>query len=442
MFNLHNRKDPAILNFMIKKKSVNSSAAFILTLLLPFVGLITSLRHWRQPWAKNVFWIACVYLGAVFIYLPEGTILGDGADGGRYVLMMQEIRNLGLSIETVLIRHLVSGELDFYYPVVAYFVSLFTDNGHFLFTVFAFVFGFFYSRNIWYVLERLPKRKFGWLIILVSLYFLVCPISGINGVRMWTALHIYVYAVMPYLWERDKSKLWLLIFAPLVHFSFIVADAIAFAFVLLPDRFKSPNSLFQKISLLVFVVTMFVSSLNLTSLNSTVETYAPEAYGDRVDGYLNDELAATNEEFNSEKNWYVTASGVIHQWCCNLLVILMFPLVRNNSNECKGLMNLYLFVLLLGSAANVLTLIPSGGRFQTLADMFKMPLILLVSLSVNTGTFKKLVKPSMFLLIIPLVVEIRKLFGFFGITAILGNFITTFFWENNVALIDFLKRIV
>ena len=46
------------------------------------------------------------------------------------------------------------------------------------------------------------------------------------------------------------------------------------------------------------------------------------------------------------------------------------------------------------------------------------------------------------ILILPLIVEFRKLFDFFGMNLIFGNFITIFFIENNVPLITFIKRLL
>lgn len=106
-------------------------------------------------------------------------------------------------------------------------------------------------------------------------------------------------------------------------------------------------------------------------------------------------------------------------------------------------MQLFAFVLFIGAFANITALIPGGGRFQLLSLMFKVPLILLVVMNIpNSDVFRRYMYYATFFLLLPLVVEFRKLFDYFSITAILGNFITVFFWENNVPLIDLIKRII
>ena len=193
----------------------NKSSAIALTFLFPFAGLVYSLANWREKWAKNVFWLACVYLGAVFIFLPEGMGMGEGTDSARYAMDLLNMHGDSSGLLSVLAKYQLEQDMmDFYQPILTYLVSRVTDNAHVLFAVFAAVFGFFYSRNVWYILDKLPNSKQGIFIVLTILFFLICPITQINGVRMWTALHVYVYALMPYMLDRDKSKLWCWALAP------------------------------------------------------------------------------------------------------------------------------------------------------------------------------------------------------------------------------------
>lgn len=422
----------------------NSTTAFILTLLFPFGGLIYSLSHWRESWAKNIFWLACIYLGAVLIFMPEGTFLGDGADGGSYVLALMDMYNSHIPISQILGRYQIDQyTMDLYQPVLTWLISRFTDNGHVLFAVFAFVFGFFYSRNIWYVLEKLPNKKLGNLFILATLYFLICPITQINGVRMWTALHVFVYATMPYLLERDRSKLWLVILTPLIHFSYLYVALFTIVYVLLPYKTKTQNYFFITVAYILFFASLLVNSLNLSSVSDMLAEYSPETYEDRINQYVSQDVANRKAEAYALNNWYVAGSGIIMGWSYNILLLLLYPCLRRNFKSNEKLWSLYVFTLFFGAFANIMSLIPSGGRFQLVSQMFKVPIILLVVMNIpNSAVFRKYVNFATIFLLIPLVVEFRKLFDYFSVTAIFGNFITVFFWENNVPLIDLIKRII
>lgn len=422
----------------------NKTTAFFLTLIFPFGGLIYTLCHWREKWAKNTFWLACIYLGAVLVYWPEGMALGEGADGGRYVLYLMDMYGSNISLWDIVGRYQIDQRtMDLYQPLLTYLVSRFSNNGHVLFAAFAIVFGFFYSRNIWYILEKLNKKKLGNLFILVTLYFLVCPITHINGVRMWTALHVFVYAMMPYLLERDRSKIWWVLLTPLIHFSFLYVAVFALVFFVLPYRFKTSGGLLLYIAFAFFIVTLFVNTLNLDTVGGMLEEYSPETYEDRIEGYVNQNYADVRAEAAAVRNWYVVASGTIIHWAYSILLIALLPCLKRNYRNDTRLTCLYVFTLLLCGFANIMALIPSGGRFQLLSQMFTVPLLLLVVMNISKGdTFRKLLNIALFPLLVPFFFQIRQLFDFFSITLVLGNFITVFFWENNVPLISFVKQLI
>lgn len=417
----------------------NKNSVFLVTLLFPFAGLIYSLIHWRERWARNVFWLVCVYLGAIFIYWPEGTSLGVGADGGRYVveLMNYHQHDFYAAASTILLQK------DFYQPFITFLISRFTDNGHVLFAVFAFVFGFFYSRNIWYVLDRLPNRKLGWLGILVALYFLICPITQINGVRMWTGLHVFVYAMLPFLVEHDRSKLWWLATVPLFHFSYLYITIFAIVYVLLLNRIATRSRVFQLIALVFFIASFSVNSLNMDSMNAMLAEYSPESYEDRIDLYVNQGAADRRADASSLSNWYIVASGNLQKWGYAVLLIVLLPCMRKHFKENRGYINLWVFALLLSGMANILAMIPSGGRFQFLSSMFAVAIILLAAANLpKANGYVSIVNIVLFPLLIPLVVEFRTLFDYFSFTLVLGNFLTAFLIESNVPIIDFIKGLI
>lgn len=429
----------------MQRTNNNRQTAIFLMLILPFAGLVFSLAHWRESWAKNAFWLACVYLGAVFIFLPAGTTLGGGADGGEYVLRLIDMHNDdSISFWGIISKFQQDQRyMDLYQPLMTLLVSRFTDNGHVLFTLYAFVFGFFYSRNVWYILDKIPYRKLGSVTVFVILFFLLCPIYAINGVRMWTALHVFVYGMMPYLFEKDRSRLWWVVVATLVHFSFLYVSALALLFAFLPFGLKTRNYSFAFFSLLFFVLTLFFNTLNLDMVNGMLAEYSPESYEQRIGTYVNADYASNIADLNRKNNWYVAASGNIEGWCYNLLLIAVLPCLRRNFKHDKSLTHLYVFTLILGGFANIMALIPSGGRFQLLSQMFKVPLFILMAMGIPRGdSFRKYMNTASFFLLLPMVFNFRKMLDYYSITALLGNFITVFFWENNVPLITLIKMII
>lgn len=430
----------------MKTRSINQEALyiFIISLFFPFIGLVLSLCYWQKSWAKNIFWLACTYMGIIFIYAPDGQLLGSGIDSGRYALVLIDMYyNPHVTLRSILSLYRVdTNHMDLYQQIITFLVSRITDNGHFLFGIFAFIFGFFYSRNMWYIFEKLPQRGMGILYIIFALFLLVCPITQINGVRMWTALHVFVYAMLPYLIEKDKSKLWLIIVTPLIHFSYLYLVIFALAYILIPYKLKTKNMIFIYAAIAMYVITLFINSLSLDAVSSTMAELSPESYEERIDMYVNEDELDRRKEASSKNNWYIAAGANISKWSYTIILIFLFMPIRRYFSQNRSIMNLYAFALFIGSFANITSLIPSGGRFQLVSTMFKIPIILLVVANIpKNEKIYRITKAICIILMLPLIVEIRRLFDFFGINLIFGNFITAFFFENNVPIITFIKQL-
>jgi membrane protein len=415
--------------------------AFVVTLLFPFWGLIYSLYHWRASWAKNTFWLACIYMGMVQIFHPEGTILGDGADGGRYVLDLISMHVNVHSFTDVAKVFYDGSTLDVYQKTLTFIVSRFTDNGHVLFFFFAVVFGFFYSRNIWYVLDKLPEKFNKYLWVLILFYFLVCPIWLINGVRMWTATHVFVYGAMPYVFERNKSKLIWCLASILVHHSFIFPILILVIFSLIPQNSKISKKTLTLL-FLFYLVSLFVKTVNLTALADTLTQYLPDYYDNRITGYVNEDALERRLDAATQLSWHVSFAQQVGYWIIQILIIMSFFALNKVINKSKWIIPLFMFSLLMYGASNILSYVPSGGRYLIIAQMFMIPSLLLILTRVQLHSYLKTLLPlCMFCLVFTDIFEIRKLFDFYGITLLVGNFITMFFVESNTPLITLVKQI-
>ena len=158
---------------------------------------------------------------------------------------------------------------------------------------------------------------------------------------------------------------------------------------------------------------------------------------------MDQNLLDRNQEAANANNWYLAVGKNISNWSYSVILVLLFPIIRKYFKDNKTITNLYVFTMLISTFANITALIPSGGRFQILASMFKLSTILLIILNIPKNiTVYKICQIFSIILILPLIVEFRKLFDFFGINLIFGNFITAFISETNVPLIAFIKNLL
>lgn len=418
---------------------MNSNNKILFAILWPFGALISALKNWRQPWAMNVFWVVCTFLGAVFIFHPVDTLLGDGKDAGRYVLEVQVMHNNVQSYSEVS-RNFYDGDMnDVYGPTLQYIVSRFTDNGHIFFFILAIVFGFFYSRNIWYILNRISDQNSKWMWVLIALFLLVCPISQINAYRMWTAAQIFAFGAMPFLLEGEKKKLIWCVLSIFVHHSFLFPIALMGCYFLIKNVVMKNNGVLA-ILLLFYLFTLTIKTLDLGALNIALQAYLPGFYDDRINGYVSESTLAARMDAAATLSWHVGVFNNIEYWINQILVLFSFIIVRKHRASVAYLIPLFAFALLIYGLSNILSCVPSGGRYITLSKMFMVPVyLLLFKEMVTDGTTSKFMNPLMFVLAFSLIFEMRKLFDSFGISVLFGNFFTTMLIDDNVPLIYFIK---
>lgn len=412
---------------------------FVVTLLFPFLGLIYSLYHWRASWAKNTFWLACVYMAFIHIYIPDGSILGNGADIGRYVARFQVAHNMLLSFEEIYNN---SASKDFYQVIMTYIISRFSGEGHVLFLFLGIIYGFFYSRNMWFLLERLPKCFSKWLYLLIVVYFLICPIWNIGGVRMWTALHVFCYGALPYLWDRDCSKLWWSILSILIHFSFIMPVCVLIGYCIVPNRIKV-GQLLLNVSMLFYLLTFVTNIFNLDQVGMFLQTLAPNLFEERVAGYLGEEYVERIAGYLEAHSFFNKISIFINQYVVLYFAVFAFFKIRNVKDDIMyKVKRLFSFALLFYGVANVLAIAPSGGRFILVAQMFLLPAVLFSLANFNYCKYNVLTKMALLVLCILILFRVRSGAECYGINLLIGNFITALPLETNVSFIKVLLHFI
>jgi hypothetical protein len=402
--------------------------------LHPFLTLIYYLANFKKPQAKNVMWLFTIFYGAVFAIGAES----QGSDINRYIDEILRLNQMSLNLNGALQYFYLSGEVDILRTVLAVLVSYFTDNGYYLIVVFGVIFGYFYSRNMWYVLDRLEGKTKSFTRILIFCLFLIVPIWFINGFRFWTATHVFLFGLMPYLFEgKKKSLIWCFLTPFLIHYSFLFAIAPLSIYLLLGNRIKY--------YFILFIVTFFISNIDINQFNNLISKYVPNALIERSDSYRSEEKVAEfrNSEDTDTKVWY--AKYYIYTFNYVSLIFLIYLYLVNKQELLKRSNRAYLrllgFIFLYTSFANLISTIPSGGRFLYLSKLLTIIFIMLMVQNYPASkTLRKLSYFSTPFLIFFLIVTVRISFYSVSIMTIFGNPISAIFtFGDNLALNDILK---
>lgn len=406
---------------------------YLSILIFPLSTLYLSLRDFRQPQARNLFWFFCVFLGMIHIYNPAGGTTSDGADYANELTVLHD-QHLTWEQYSARFSEEEGKTIDFYQPVVTFFVSQMTSNAHILFAFYAFVFGFFYSRNVWTVLNFVNTKMNLTLFLILASLFLVCPIWSINGVRMWTAMHVFVYGALPLFINGDRTKIVWCFLASIVHFSFMIPLALLLALV-----FFIPKNL--HFLFVIYCITLFINSLNLDAVKDQLTSYLPSFMVPRVETYVDADYAASRSVALMDKNMISVMSAFISTNYVKVCMILIYIKGQNAIKSDTVLRNLYQLSLVFLSFSNVSSLIPSGNRFATLSNFFFFAMLTYYAISEKDPKTLNLFGKVALFLFIPLLLNLRIGTDYYGISLIISNPVTCWLFTDDVVIIQFIKSL-
>lgn len=415
----------------LAKFNQNERLYFIIGYLIwPFGLSIEAIRQWESPWSKNAFWLFCVFFGFTFVIAKEG-----GADSDRYAREFIDFAHSGIRFKDLWGLFYVVGSdyTDLVAPLIMFFLSRITDNPTILFLVFGLVSGFFYSRNIWYVLERVNGKLSGIVLLFFITFLLINPIWNINGFRFSLAAQIFLYGTLPYLLEGKKKNLIWSGVSILAHFTFVFPVAILGMYFVLRNR--------TSIYLIFFIVTAFIREIDLEWLQSVL-SFLPEVIFAEISNYMNEGYAEYRRETDEEFPWFITFAGIGMRWVIYLIVFSTLLFGRETLKERSDLKSLLSFTLLFYGFVNILSLVPSGDRFAIVANTFMVPYFLLFLMAVPRLGESVLIRIVSFpLLLLFCVVQIRIGMDFFCLMTIIGNPVSAAFYTDPLSLITELKNL-
>ncbi len=401
----------------------NGVFSYILFAIWPFLAVFIALFEYRQTWAKNIIWLFVVFYGYTMVLSVADM------DASRYRDEFIEVANSDGSGDIIDVEN--TNNVDLLKPLLNHLVSSFTDNYKILFMVYGAIFGFFYSRNIWLLLEN-SKHKIAIISIPILIVFVfVNPFWNINGFRFWTAAQIFVYGMLLFLLKKNKKGLWLVAITPFIHFSFLFPLAIVAAYIVLGNRVT--------LYFYLFVASLFISELNLESVRENLNEIVPSIFQRRIDAYIDEGYREVRKEELRNANWYVEMRLKLLKYSVYAFLILIYWRERHFLEKRKGLFRLFCFILLFLSFANVISSIPSASRFIIVSFSFATALIFINMQYLDDKVMHIMTKISIPALLIFLVVTIRMGFDTMSMTTVFGNPLIALFMENDIPLINLIK---
>ena len=338
-----------------KEDNINKVFKYCIFLLSPILAFLFSLRTINTRSSYLIFFLCSVFFGLSFT-VDESRAY----DSSRYKM---EFENYKYITEHEFLQEFIKyvtfneGKKDFYFDTVAFYTSRITDNYHVMFMIFAMVFSFFALKSFKFLTSE-SNFSASIACFILAYLFMTNQIFNINGVRMWTAGWVAVYAIFQIFRNGNRSYFLLLLTTPYFHGSFWVLIGI----VVIALLFRQ----FERVFVIGFFTSFVVGSIAIELLQTTSDLL-PVFLQRMVASYTDPEYV---ELRNQVEDSSLSLVRRISETSIRIYVSFLVYLFIKNSKVIKGNVktrNLYLFLLVFMTFVNFTMAVPSlGGRYLLL----------------------------------------------------------------------------
>lgn len=422
------------LNYSRKTGKMRFGLDFMLFIFWPFASLIYSIKNFRRFESRNIVWLFAIFYGLVLVTTYSGL------DAYRYAQDFISMAINQYSFSEVFGKYfIVKQETDIYEPLLMFIVSRFTSNPHIFYAIVGLIYGYFYSRNIWFLIDRIyivKKLSNGFYLgILLLAFSFVQSLFSLQFVRFSTASVIFIYGLLiAYFDKKNAGYIWMLI-TPLVHFSFIFPLVLILIFRFIP---KKTNLFF-----IFFVISTFIIQTKLEVISNFISAYAPSFLQDKVEGYTNPLYAEKVLEAIDTTNWYIKYRADMLIYLGYLYTIYIYFQGKKRLQQFPVYKNMFCFILMFYGVSNIFGIVPSMNRFINVAlYMLFAFIILFYKIGPKTKFLRIINYISVPVLLVYIVVGIRIAMETSGVMLFLGNPILAIFGADQVPVIEFIKEIL
>lgn len=330
----------------------NKSLGVFSFFLAPLLSIAVAVKNYHTPWARNLVWAFIIFYAYHFITPNEGADIKEYINQFRYYIYQD------FSLRSIVLTQYSEGStrLDILEPLLSYLISRVTTNYKVLMLAYGVIFGFFYSRNIWFFLDELKGKIKPFSPILLSLLLVTIGLWYINSFRFWCAAHIYIFASFRCLILRKKTSLFILFLSPLMHIGLAlpVILTLIFRFVKIPVRLTFP----------IFIISAFLPELNWDFIHNAAMHVSPALVYQRFSQY-------TSEAYVQSVNDRLQSYGLIYQlsrWLTLYFTILFTTILYVNRKLLKKELSyrIFQFYLFFGIFSNLISHMPSGDRYLSI----------------------------------------------------------------------------
>lgn len=410
------------MNWTAKKQ--NSLTAYLLFFIWPFFSLIFAIVNYKSRFAKNIVWLFCGFYGFTFVLFDDG-------DAYRYKEWFEGIYSNNYTIYEFIgaLSSGVIGRGDYLEPLISYFVSQFTEDYRILFLAYGLFFGYFLSRNVWFVIERFDSDLKKVIIPFLIYFIIVLPVWHISGFRFYAASQVFFFAALRIFHFKKKKYFFLALLTPLIHLSFVYVVTLLIVHFLFEAR--------KNWYLIFFAFAVFIAQFEISTLLSLVPDVGG-IYSSRLDAYTHEEMLEAYFD-KSRSTWFKQVLPYVTRYF-NIALILVLAVFKRKEISRLKLDQLFYFGVLVFAATYILNSIPSIERFYVISTLTLIATTILIIQKSNQIYWLKRISLILYLpMLFLIIMEFRKGMSSMNINLFLTNPVIASVLENSVSLYDLYK---
>lgn len=297
------------------------------------------------------------------------------------------------SFDAIVELYKTGNSVDIYSLLVFGITKLFSNNPKVLYAFCGLVFGIFMYVSLLLFNKEKCKKNDIFIILLSIFFFSLNPLPNLNGFRFWTAAWLFFYSIINFCIYSNKRWIIGFLITPFIHFSFLFIMPVALAFIFL-KKFIYTKTDITKGLFICFIFTFFISwflDINVISLSFIADL-----------DLLNDSISKKVEIYNSVEvteqirerglTLFHTVSRIFSYFLKIYIFIFLLKarkIIRNKPDVIS--IKLLAFVYVFVSFGFIATIIPSGGRFQIIAYMLSLLLLLRVYVKSPSRKMQRLI---------------------------------------------------
>jgi len=408
------------------KSNQNMLYSAILFFVWPLLTVIIAMYNYREKWAKN---IAILFI-AFYTYtraLPKGSY----ADILSYKWKFEAMAEMGfLQFLGGLFK---DGNPELFTQIVQFLVSRFTSNYQIFFLVLGLIFDYFYSRNLWFLLERVTTKMNYVLILIFILILMNTPFWNVAGSRWMFALQVFLYGFLQYSYNNKARGMLFIFLTIFIHLSFIIPIGVFLLFLILGNRIN--------IYFIFFMISLFFTNISGSDVRES-SSLLPTVYQERIEGYTKESYIENKKASFQKARWYVGFYKKPLSYSVIVLTIILFVYYRNNIDLDSYLYKFFNFSLLFSGVANTISPFSSAARFLVLSNTLILFITFLFTIDYQNTKVTNFLKLATPFLLIFIIVAIRTAFDSTSIGTLIGNPLIAIFFEGTTPFIEYIKSVV